>query len=402
MQPSPLNPPPSKALFNLGIAVEFKTKIMDAATGLCVKESPWRKNLVLDAGLNALAQSTNACGIGSSFSSLRIGGGTNPTSFASGAITFTQSTTSVTASGGFFTSAMVGGILKYGTGSGGAEQYITAFTSSTLVTVSSSATVAATVGTIWMVQQTALQTPLFTTSTYQTTAGSNSTTYSAGQQLMQRTFVNGVQGAPYTVNELGWNVNSGGTAINGRIVLPSSDVVGTSNFYVVIMQLTVTFAPSAPTAVGNVGTGLNTAGNAMIEWFDFTSVSTNGNTNPNVSVNIDGPSANLQTSYITASYSQQSSLTSSTAWPLVVGSVQGQTSAVAFVYSPGTVGICTCTTTSTSTTAGQTCTGIALTNPGNSTQIAMDVKLTTPFTLPTGTFIHTTVWQIQYSRTLVN
>lgn len=375
---------------------------MDSITGECVKESPWQKNLVLDQGLNALAQSTGACSVGASFAALRIGGGNNPTSFNSGSITFTQATTTVIASASFFTSAMVGGILKYGTGSGGAEQYITAFTSATQVTVTSSATVAASVGTVWMVQQTALQTLLFTTNTYQTSGGSNSTTYSAGQQVMQRTFVNGVQGSPYTVNELGWNSVIGGTVVNGRIVLSSSDVIGTSNFYVVIMQLTINFAPNTPSAVGNVGTGLNTAGNAMIEWFDFTSVSSTGGTNNGVGANIDGGGANLQTSYITASYSQQSSLVSTTPWVLTVGSVQGQTSAVAFVYSAGTVGIATCTTGSTTTTAGQTCTGIALTNPGNSIQIAMDIKLTTPFTLPSGSFIHTTVWQIQYSRTLVN
>lgn len=385
----------------ISVGVSFQTMIMDAKTGNPVKINPKRSNLVLDTGLNALAKSSGACCIGDSFAALRIGGGTNPNSYPSGTTTFTQSATTVTASAAFFSSSMVGGILKYGTGSGGTEQYITGYTSTLVVTVSSSATVAATIGTVWMVQQNALQSLQYSTATYRVLTGDNSETYSAGQMVLQRTYVNGVQSAPYTVNELGWNSSTGGTNIFGRIVLPSSDVIGTSNFYVVILQMTVTFLPNAPAAVANVGTGINTAGNIMIEWFNFSGINADGSTNLKVGLCLDQNGANLQSSFITANYVQQTSLTSVAAWPLTVGAVAGQSGTVAWTFS-GNVGICTLTAASSTTTTGQTCYGISLANPGNGFQIVADVQLTTPVALPNGVFIPTTVWQMQYARTLTN
>lgn len=401
MLPLPLHP----ATFNQTVSGRFKTCIMDAATGLYVSESDWQNNLVLDQGLNGLAKSSAASlqsNIGDAFKAMQIGTGTNPNSVASGAILFVQSGNTVTATGGFFTSTMVGAILKYGTGSGGTEQYISAFTDSTHVTVTSSATVAASVGTVWFVNQTTLQTRLFGTSNYRTLTGDNSQTYTPGQVVLQRTYVVGVQGSTYTVNELGWNGATASTAISGRFVLSSSDVVTPANFYVVIFQLTVTFSPNAPASVGNVGTGINTAGNLMIEWFDFSGVLASGATDDKVGACLDDSGSVLATGFIAVSYSQQSSLTSVSSWPLTVSTVFGNTSAAAWVYTPGSVGVCTLTCTSSSTTAGQTATGIAICNPNNFQQVAADVKLTTPFTLPTGVFIPTIVWSMAYGRTLTN
>lgn len=386
------------------VEVKYQTRIMDAKTGKPVKVSPWRKNLVLDQGLNALANKTTGslnASAASAMAQLNIGGGTNANSFASGAITFTQSTTTLTASAGFFTAAMVGGIFKYGTGSGGTEQYITAFTSSTQVTVSSSATVGATVGTVWMVQQTALQTPLFSTTTYQTNAGDNVVTAAATSVTFQRTFINPVQGSPYTVNELGWTPT--GASILGRAVLPSSDVVGTTNFYVVVLAITFTYSPNVPTAVINVGTGINTAGTAMIEYFSVQSIQANGNNanNPSSLDAFNGAGTQGDIFLSTATYTQQSTVPGFSGvltWPSAFGLVSSN-----WIYTPASVGICTLSATVSITTAGQTAFGIGLGHfNGASTQPALDVKFTTPFTLPTGTFNPTITWQATFGRTLVN
>lgn len=386
------------------VEVKYQTRIMDAKTGRPVKVSPWRKNLVLDQGLNALANKT-AGGLNSSAASscsqLNIGGGTNANSFASGAITFTQSTTTVTASAGFFTAAMVGGILKYGVGSAGTEQYITAFTSATQVTVSSSATVGATVGTVWMVQQTALQTFLFATNTYQSNAGDNVVTASATSVTFQRTFINPVQGAPYTVNELGWT--NTGLSILGRAVLPSSDVVGTTNFYVVVLAITFIYGPSAPTAVVNVGTGINTAGTAMIEFFSLQGIQASGlnGTNQSTLDTSNGAGILGDVFLSTAAYSQQGTVPGFSpvlAWPSILSLTNG-----VWTYVPASVGIAQLSITTSLTTAGQTVFGIGIGHfNGAATNPCLDVKLTTPFTLPTGTFNPSITWQATFGRTLVN
>ncbi len=96
-------------------SVAIKTQIRDKATNALIKDNPWRKNLMLDKGLNSLARqsplSTTPAAVHANCS---VGGGTNPNSIATGAITLSQTASNhVIASGSFFTSGMVGAILKY-------------------------------------------------------------------------------------------------------------------------------------------------------------------------------------------------------------------------------------------------------------------------------------------------
>lgn len=386
--------------FGINVEMSYETSIIDAKTGIAIKRSGKKKNLVMDLGLNAFAKSTHSNTIAEAFSFLQIGSGTNANSFASGAITFTQATTTVTASGGFFTAAMVGGILKYGaSGSAGTEQYITAFTDSTHVTVSSSATVASTQGTLWMVQQTSLQTFLFATNQYRTLGGDNSTTYSAGQQVMKRTFINPVQVAPYNVNELGWYFTST-SGVFGRVTLSSTDVVPPTAFYQVVMTMTVTFAPNAPLAVGNVGTGFNSAGNIMIEWFGFAQVLSTGAADLSNSI-LDSASTTICAGvFVTGTaYTQQTSLVSTTVPFTYASGVQ--LNAPGWTYVGGSVGVCTHTSSVSTTTTGQTCVGIGL-QRNSANALTLDCKLTTPFALPNGIFQPQMIWQCTYGRTLTN
>src|SRR5208337_905188 len=103
--------------WNLEIRREFRarvrTEVVQADTGIAVKTSDWIENLAFDTALSFLAG--NNAGFAGVFATLKIGSGTNANSFAGGAVTFTQSGFTLTASGSFFTSAMVGAKFKYGT-----------------------------------------------------------------------------------------------------------------------------------------------------------------------------------------------------------------------------------------------------------------------------------------------
>jgi len=399
-------------LFGATAEMHVTTKIIDAKTGKVVGGNRRRRNLILDQGLNCMALKggvTNLAGASPAgcFTNIVIGSGTNPTSVASGAITFTQTGTTVTASGGFFTAGMVGSIFKYGTGTAGAEYYITVFTNTTTVTVDTSATVAVpTVATVWNVQQTALQTLITPTGTktYQTSAGDCGTTFSTPNAVHKRTFIIPQQAAPYTVNEIGYGssaVTSNANVVTGRIVLSSSDVVGTSNFYLVILELTITYSPATPTAVGNVGTNINTAGNAMFE--NFTGLATVGSTGTVVTGSsnfaLDGSnSGNLQ--FMTSNYTQNSAIDTNNT-PTIVALNVG--SPVTGAYLAASRGVLQWSYSGSTSTSGQTLYGMGIgksTSPNNNP--GFDVKFTTPQTAPTGTFQPLTVIQLTYGRILTN
>ena len=185
---------------------------------------------------------------------------------------------------GWFTANNVtaGSLLKYGVGSAGAEQYIQSIDGTgTIATVTGAgmAVPVPTVATVYFVQQTALQTPLYDSNTYDTSGGANSTVFSTNEAVMQRTVVFPVQVAPYTVNEIGYHDVPGvGGNVFGRIVLGAGDVVSPTEFYVVVIQMTFTVTPAAPTAVGNVGTNFDTSGQVAWNYWAVQYVSANGTT----------------------------------------------------------------------------------------------------------------------------
>lgn len=383
--------------------MRIKTRIISRG-GIILKERPWQKNLILDQGLNGFAKISSPVNAtpANSFLQCHVGSGTNPTAIASGAITFTQSGTTITASGNFFTSAMVGAIIKYGTGSGGLEQYISAFTDATHVTVTTSNSQSAIVGTVWMVQQTQLQTQSFTTSTYQTTGTSCQTVFNAGGSvLMQRTFNFAIQASPYTVNEIGWSPDGNATHLFGRIVLPSSDVVGTSNFYQVVMQLTMTYLPASPTAIGNLGTNFDTTGNAALESEDYISFVNSDGTTFTDALRVMDSSHGFVVGFSTATYTQNSAPAHSSALSWGTNKVINGAGTWAYV-SGGLPGIMQGDTgVATVSTSGQTCYGFGIMASGDNHPL-FDIKLTTPIVLPNGTFNTRTIFQCQYSRSLTN
>ena len=330
-----------------------------------------------------------------------VGSGTNPTSIASGAITFTQTGTTITASAAFFTAAMVGAIIKYGTGSGGLEQYITVYTNSTTVTVATSNTQTAIVGTVWMVQQTTLQTQLYSTNVYQTSAGSNGTTFASNAITFTRTFVFNAQASSYTVNEIGY-ASSNTTAIVGRIVLSSSDVIAPTYVYIVTIAITFTYLPGSPTAVLNVGTNINTAGTVMIEFWDLYAVATNGTIYAYLVGTgfLDGGVVGSQVTigFPTVGYAQNASIaTVAKASPTSFAALTG--TSINWVYTASSIGVSTATYAINTTSAGQTVYGLQVAVSGYQ---VFDILFTAPQTLPNGAFQGSVVFQRIYSRTLTN
>ncbi|MGA2092433.1 MAG: hypothetical protein ABSH16_03360, partial [Sedimentisphaerales bacterium] len=102
------------------LQVNYRLRVHDAVTRR-VKREIRGHNVVLDAGLTALANMTGTADI---FTNLCVGSDATANYITGGVITFTQALTTITASAPFFTGAMVGGIFKFGHGTGGLEAYI--------------------------------------------------------------------------------------------------------------------------------------------------------------------------------------------------------------------------------------------------------------------------------------
>lgn len=383
-----------------------RLQVFDSATKKLISETR-QKNLLLDAGLVAQA---NGVGFGNLFATCILGGGsTQPNQFTT-ANTFTQAGTALTCSGNFFTSAMVGGVFKWNTSStAGAEQYITAFISATAVTVSTSATVVSPqTGTVFQVQQTALESPLASLSvflesdTYQSYTSATSIT--GNVITLARSIVFGTQSLNYTVNELGYKTSPTGTgSCLGRFDISGSPVsVSTSQFLVVTLTITFTLSPSAPASVANVGTNVDTTGTSMLTLWDCQSVNTSGATQNLQS----GSSSNLMDRSQTISVLLGSSAPSlpaniptpsltngqcNTALPqtglYVLGSgsisaVGGQQIVATKAVKAGSANF-----SFSLSTAGETCYGLTFGNgvSGNQVTDVFYLNFTTPQPLPSGT-----------------
>ncbi len=383
----------------LNVTTKVKTRIIDIATRRVISESPWQKNLILDNGLNALAGSTNATYLANLTAACRIGSSNQSNSTTNGAITFTQVAFTIQASGAFFTAPMVGQLFKYGSGTGGAEYYITAVNVGlNQATVDTSATVAVpTAGTVWAVNQTTLVTPLLNSINYESTAGSCQTTFSANQLTHKRTYNFAPQPGTINVNEIGYFSGTAGTTVFGRLVLGSTDVVPNTSFYQVVLSVTVTFSPGAPAAVANVGTNIDTSGNAMLECINQSSVTAqvqaSGAATGAGALDF-GSISTPRLILITATYAQNGAVGN------LVAVTRLEVTSAAWVYG-GARGKMTLSYNTTISTAAQTLFGVGI-SAGSAASSCFDVKLTTTFALPTGTFLPQTVFALTYSRTLTN
>lgn len=360
------------------------------------KKSAVRKNLILDSGLDNVASfNWTSC-----IQFCAVGTGNSPTSRTNGAITFTQSGNTLTASGNFFSSADVGRLFKFGTGSGGAEQYITAYTNATTVTVSSSASVGSMVGTVWYVNDTGLQTEVARTNSKSNNSGDNGTTFAANVVTHKVTFLFPAVGSGVTYNEIGWSSGGGATTLFGRDLITPGDTLLTGQVYKIVLQLIVTYSPSSPVASPNVGTGYDSTGTLAIEdisIFTIAGIQSNGAASVDRILDV---SANVGAVFFPVSSSQQSSPTNDGSGlrggnHLSGLGNSGYTNGTFFITKSGNSAVNTLT---------NTVYGVGIYDGLHGSTTALDVQFTTPV-VPSGggaNYTLSTTWTFSWQRVLVN
>jgi hypothetical protein len=405
MSPSTLKPS-IRAVLHQAASVRYQATVRDAATGQVVRQLPWRKNLIMDAGLDRFAQ-TSFVGL---FAQAMVGTGTNPVMRYSSPTTFTQSGNTVTSSAAFFSASDVGYLLAYGAQGSGVvsaanQQYITGYTNATTVTVSSSKTVGATVGAVWYVSQTTLQTFVKATSTYAATG--NGTFVTPGNPTSTfshtRIFIFSVEGSPITYNEIGWSWN--GTNTFGRdLILPAGISLSTGQQLEVTLSITLQVSPTVQTAVADVSAGTwNTAGNAMIEYQschyagnDAFSLLNSAGAQSTARVCLE-PNVVWQLSLIEGAYTQQATLQTTTNPKSNTCDTVAMTPAT---YSPGTFTRTASTTIATGSLNGLTWYGVGLGAPTDPAW-CFSIQLTTPNS-KTSTYTLAFTFTITWGRILVN
>lgn len=241
----------------------FRYKVGYRRNGVNYFTHDWQDNLILDSGLNKVGTvfyqtCWNTCLFGNPVSP-------NPVRRDSLATTFTVTGTSCVSSVGFFVSQDVGRLIKFNDAAG-QEFYINAFTNSTTVTLSAvpSPAITAQTGTIWYVNQTALDTLFATTQTFQAGGANNGTTYVSNVMTMKRTFLGSAVGAPVTLTEIGFNNSVSNASIFDRDIIAGGVSLLTGDQPLAVAQLIITFHPETSTVAGNVGTGFDTSGTIII------------------------------------------------------------------------------------------------------------------------------------------
>lgn len=384
---------------------KIQTQMICAKTGRILKTSPWVANLLFDSGLATMA---NGSGFANIMANCKVGSSAAPNYTHNPAITFTQAGTTITASGGIFTAGMVGQLFKYGTGTGGAEYYITGYSSATSITVDTSDTVASpAAGTIWNVSQTTLQGYLYINSAV---TGGSTVVVNTNTYQLTRVFTIPAKMSGYTVNEIGYCQNSANNStVDGRVVLPTSDNVGASTIYSVTIVLTYSTAPTAATQhYANTASNFNNAGTGIFRNWACQGINTSGATVPycpgisggGYANGIMDSSENCAFQLILTSFTLPSAISNGNN-SIVSGGYQigpgnfMQSGKPWFSIAQGTFSF---------TTAGETCYGFIFGTNSSGIAVTQDFfyLFDNPQTLPTGTFAGNWLWFNSFGRILTN
>lgn len=242
-------------------------------------ERDWKRNLILDAGLdmvavNRWAQCTAFC---------HIGTGTNPFQRDSGTTTISVSSLVATASAGYFEAADVGRLLKLDSGE---EYYIASYTDTTHVNLVAGPDAAASEGTVWYVNRTVLQTEVKRTQTCRTSTGDNLTSYDGvlRQFTHRRSHLFTAEVGAVTYREIGWGPADNTLLFSGLVLSGGGDALVAGQQYMVISELVFTPTPTISTPAPDIATGgWNSEGDICIETYgsnlgEWAQVSTSGAT----------------------------------------------------------------------------------------------------------------------------
>ncbi len=254
-------------------SVRYRLEILDAA-GRIVARVPWKKNLILDQGLNAVAARSWV----DNFLIAAVGTGTTPTRRDSGAITISRAGTTLTASAGFFEADDAGRLFKFDTGE---EVRIVSYTDPTSVETADSGAIAAAEGTVYYVNQTGLTTEAKRSTGYTTDTSDNGTTFLAGTLTFKRSFIFAAEVGTVNYREIGWSHTATvGTNLFGRDLFAGSGLVLIAGQQLkAIAELSVTLSPASSTAFVNPITGWGDDGTCGIERAALARVNADGNSN---------------------------------------------------------------------------------------------------------------------------
>jgi len=233
----------------------------------------FRPNLILDQGLNLVASTK----ILSCFTYCCYGDGTTPTARDSGTITATRSGTTVTASAGFFEANDVGRLIKFDSDE---EAYVTAFTSTTEITVSISGAVAASEFTIYYVDQIGLDNEEKRSNSYGGDGGDNGASFAVDTVTYKRTYIFTAQAGAYSVSEVGFsNLAAAANNLFSRFALPATVSLSNGQQLKVVYELDVALSPSSSTAGDANITGWTSTGDFKIEGVGLEDMFASGNAN---------------------------------------------------------------------------------------------------------------------------
>lgn len=229
-----------KKVIHTAASVSFEMTVINP-DGSIARRLPRRRNLLLDTGLNRLANQS-WCSLFSYFS---LGTSSNPTSRDSGAVTLTIAGGTATASAGFFEAADVGRLIKCDSGE---ERTITAYTSPTIVTVAGADVAAATQFTVWYVNDTAHGAEVQRYNLLSGDAGDHGWNWNGATGVLS-TWVtrvsNAVTAPAQTFKEIGWCNNAFDGILNGRALINGGigDTLVTGQKYKVKVTLERTLSP---------------------------------------------------------------------------------------------------------------------------------------------------------------
>lgn len=256
------------------VSIKFQTAVL--RDGKVVRRSPWRRNLILDQGLDRVAVE-QWCDV---FKVAAVGTGALVIKRKDIALTFSRAGNEVTASGSFFDAGDVGRLFKFDSGE---EMYVTAYTDATHVDVSETGTIAAGPGSLWFVNSTGLVAESKRSQTYSASLGANSTNVTDNVLLHKRTFIFSAEVGTVTYTEVGWSwtTTPGGNLFGMAPLGLATQTLDPGDQFQVVVQMSVVIVPDEPTAVADTSGGaFNTLGTQMIESLGvaLSSINTNGTT----------------------------------------------------------------------------------------------------------------------------
>lgn len=265
----------------------FKWQVVDSATGRVVREAPdFRKNLILTAGLDRVAGSTNYWAECMKYGV--IGTDNTATTVDSGGTQAAQAGTTITLSGAAdvqFSAGDVGNVIKWDTGE---ESTITSYTGATQVEATPSRTISASDFTLYRTNQTGLFTETKRSNGYLTGAGNCGASITQNGEYavvqLKRTFEFATETGTVNYNEAGvsWSLTVAANLFS-RFILDNAPVTvndGEQMRIIYVLNLTI-FPCSAQTrtsfSISGWGTaagqeslqipgvyGIDTAGNSTV------------------------------------------------------------------------------------------------------------------------------------------